>query len=86
MTSESFITFHDYYCDEYNIDIGYHDVLETLTSSKLLKVKSNSIYITYKYVYYFFVAKYLANNISLPETRLIVKALCERVHRDEYAS
>jgi len=81
-----FITFHNQYCIDYKIDISPKVVLDTLVNSKLVSVDDDNVSITYKYVYYFFVARYLAINISNEEIRHKIELLCQRVHRDEFAS
>jgi GTPase SAR1 family protein len=83
---ESFKLFHNKYCEDYRITVSYKDVLKTLYEAKLLKRKDDYISITYNYIYYFFIAKYLSNNISSKEIQIKISALCERVHRDEFSS
>jgi predicted MPP superfamily phosphohydrolase len=83
---DDFIKFHKQYCIDYKIEINVHNVIETLVNSKLMKVNIDVISISYRYVYYYFIAKYLANNISEEAIRQKVKLLCQRVHRDEFAS
>lgn len=83
---DDFLKFHKKYCEDYKIDISAKVVIETLVNSKLLSINIDTISISYKYVYYFFVARYLANNISKEIIKNKIKSLCERVHRDEFAS
>jgi|GEM_PF-1400078 Predicted phosphohydrolases len=83
---EQFEEFHNNYCKEYNIDIRSTDVLETLSTAKLIRQIEGTIVLSYKYVYYFFIARYLANGISREDIRVIVRSLCQRVYRDEFAS
>lgn len=81
-----YIKFHNQYCIDYKIDISPKVVLDTLVNSKLINVDDENVVITYKYVYYFFVARYLAINISDEAIRHKIELLCQRVHRDEFAS
>jgi metallophosphoesterase superfamily enzyme len=83
---DEFLKFHKQYCLEYKIEISAQTVIEILVNSKLLKINIDTISISYKYVYYYFIAKYLANNISQDLIKEKVKLLCQRVHRDEFAS
>ncbi|MBX7205485.1 MAG: metallophosphoesterase [Bacteroidia bacterium] len=83
---DDFIKFHNQYCVDYKIDISPKIILDTLVNSKLLRIDDDTVTITYKYVYYFFVARYLAINISNEHIKNKVKLLCQRVHRDEFAS
>ena len=83
---EDFKKFHIQYCKDYKVDISYEKVIETLVNSKLLRRNDNYISISYKYVYYFFVAKYLANHISSDKIKDKIKLLSQRLHREEFSS
>jgi len=81
-----FLKFHLNYCDDYKVRINPTYILDTFVKSKILILNNETVAISYKYVYYFFVARYLANNISNQEIKNKIKSLCQRVHRDEFAS
>lgn len=86
LNNESFEKFHLNYCVEYKVSISSRTVLDVLRASRLLLLNEGTITISYKYVYYFFVAKYLANNIENEGIKDIISALCKRIHRDEFGS
>lgn len=86
LSFDKFVEFHDKYCEDYKVSLNYEFTLDVLLKSNLVKIEDNSIIIIYAYVYYYFVARYLANNIYKPEIRKIITLLCERVHRDEFAN
>lgn len=73
--------------DEFNTNI----ILETLSNAKLLNVDT-SIYFYPQYIYYFYVAKYLSNNLNSSnkvisnEIREIITNLAKRLYRDEFSS
>jgi predicted phosphodiesterase len=85
---EDLYKFHDNYCLEYNITVNLNVVLNTLINSKLLRLTHDDKFVSipYKYIYYYFTAKYLANNIATSEIKNTIKSLCERIHRDEFSS
>ncbi len=83
---EEFEVFHKLYCDKHDLTYRKETILETFDSAKLLYVNGR-VYIKEKYVYYFFVAKYIANEISnKKEIKELITKMCLRVFRDEYAS
>ncbi|MGL4630516.1 MAG: hypothetical protein ACRCVT_04845, partial [Leadbetterella sp.] len=83
---EEFDFFHKMYCEEHDLTYRKETILETFDSAKLLYINSR-IYIKEKYVYYFFVAKYIANEIAnRQEVKELVTKMCYRAFRDEYAS
>jgi hypothetical protein len=86
LPTADFIKYHNRYCADYQIDVDYQNILQILIKSKLLKSDGTTVSIAYKYVYYFFVAKYLANHVSTDEIKNKIKLLCERVYRDEFAN
>lgn len=81
-----FDAFHSKYCKEHDVsNIGKTEVKLTLKKSKLLLFDSEVI-VGHKYVYYFFVAKYIADNLDKEEIREIVKKLCKRIFKNEFAN
>jgi metallophosphoesterase superfamily enzyme len=88
VSMEDLTKFHNNYCQDYKISVNLNVVLNTLLNSRLLKLSPDAkfVFVSYKYIYYYFTAKYLANNISNAEIRAKVSLLCERVYRDEYSS
>lgn len=83
---EDFASFHDMYCEKHDLSYRKETILQTFDSARLLYI-NNGVFIKEKYVYYFFVAKYIANEIAnKKEIKELVTKMCERVFRDEYAS
>lgn len=63
------------------------DVLTVLFKSKILvKDRSENISIAYKYLYYYFVAKYMADNLEDHQIKTEVELMADRVYRDEYSN
>ena len=83
---EEFDAFHTMYCEKHDLSYRKETILQTFDSARLLYI-NNGVFIKEKYVYYFFVAKYIANEIAnKQEIKQLVTKMCERVFRDEYAS
>lgn len=83
---EEFDNFHKMYCEKHDLTYRKETLLKTFDSAKLLYI-NNRVYIKEKYIYYFFVAKYIANEIAnREEIKELVTKMCYRVFRDEYAS
>jgi len=81
------------FIDEMDIEDRFSTniLLRTLSEAKLLNVNSH-IYFYPKYVYYFFVAKYLANNLNshderkADDSREIISKLSKRLYHNEFSS
>ncbi len=88
ITIETFDEIYKLYCEKFDIDtslIGVVQLKETLKRSKLL-LFDNNVRVSEKYIYYFFVAKYIANNIEKKDIQEIVIKLCDRVFNKEYSN
>lgn len=86
LSLEEFDAFHKMYCDKHDLTYRKETILETFDSAKLLYINGR-VYVKEKYIYYFFVAKYIANEIAnKQEIKELVTKICYRVFRDEYAS
>jgi len=85
MNKEDFYSFHSAYCSKYDLTYSAEKLLQTLDKAKLLSVLE-TIHVKEKYIYYFFVAKYIANNITKIEVKELIDKMSSRIFRDEYAS
>ncbi|MDR4513393.1 hypothetical protein [Nitrosomonas sp.] len=86
LSIEEFESFHNHYCNVHDLSYRKDVILKIFDTAKLLHV-NNKVSIKEKYVYYFFVAKYISNEIAnKPEIRELVTKMSQRVFRDEYAS
>ncbi|WKN45758.1 restriction endonuclease [Tunicatimonas pelagia] len=68
------------------VNTDKNEVLNTLCQARLLSVTENSIIVTHKFIYYFFVAKYLTNNITNQAIRNKIDEMCKKIYVEEYAS
>ena len=83
---DEFDEFHTKYCEEHDVyNIGKTEVKSTLKKSKLL-LFDPEVTFGHKYVYYFFVAKYIADNLDKEDIQEIVKKLCKRIFKNEFAN
>ncbi|MFA0960619.1 DUF4062 domain-containing protein [Roseivirga sp. BDSF3-8] len=82
---DTFDNFFILFCKRYDIETSFKTTLKTLENANLLIV-NNGIQVPENYIYYFFVAKYIANNIYKKEIKLIISKLAERIFRKEFAN
>jgi hypothetical protein len=59
---------------------------QNLVNSKLLKQDVESYSFNHNYIYYFFVAKYLSENITNDEIKNEIKNITDRLYRTEFAN
>lgn len=74
--------------DKYSISQLHNaSVVNTLVKAKIFLLSSErNISISYKYLYYYFVAKYLADNLEEESVKATIDLMADRVYRDEYSN
>lgn len=86
---EQFETFYDDYCSRYAIDrkkMPLSRVKNNLREANIITIECD-VKIVQRYIYYFFIAKYISNNISHnDEIKQLVIKLIHRAFRNEYSS
>jgi hypothetical protein len=84
ISGSEFDDFIEKYLDQYNLPVKQETLLEKLMATRLVAFDSFGNYsFGYKYLYYFFVAKYLAENIS--EQEETITKIIANLHTDENA-
>ncbi|HWJ25710.1 MAG TPA: metallophosphoesterase [Flavisolibacter sp.] len=88
ISEDSFYTFLKNHSARYSISkLNFETTLQTLFRSKILRKNlDGTISIAYKYLYYFFVAKYLSDNLDKQHIKEEVELMADRVYRDEYSN
>ena len=84
LSPDSFISFMNLYSDKYNLPIKQETLLKN--SRQIVSVDSlNNYSFRYPYLYYFFVAKYLAEHIEDSEIKEEIKKIMNNLHVNENA-
>lgn len=65
---------------------SHEEILNKLIESKILKQRNDRLYFGYKYIFYFYVAKYVAENITRRNSKKILSSLCEKIHAEKHAN
>ena len=89
LSIDEFENVFNLFCEKYDItsnnEYNYETVLTNLTKAKLINI-DESIYFYPEYIYYFFVAQYMANNISNKEVKEYITKMSQRLYNDEFSS
>jgi hypothetical protein len=84
LSHDDFTLFMKRYLEKYNLPIKQETLLKNL--SQIILVDSfNNYSFRYPYLYYFFVAKYLAEYIEESEMKRIIEKIMQNLHVDENA-
>ena len=62
------------------------DINKKLIESNILSIYESEYKFSHDYIYYFFVAKYLSDNITKKEIKIVIQKLCKRLYRMEFAN
>jgi hypothetical protein len=84
LDSEEFNNYLDYYKSKYNLPISINELVKTIAKVNICKFDTlNEYNFCYSYIYYFFVAKYLSENIA--NQRNLIDNILSHLHNDENA-
>lgn len=62
------------------ISVDFKERVDILTHGKILSKRGNDYAFAYPYIYFFFVGKYLADNLHLPEMKTAVAGWCAKLN------
>lgn len=89
LSISEFKDIYNLFCEKYDIsynkEYNAENILTTLSKAKLINF-DETIYFYPEYIYYFFVAQYMANNISSDKIKEYITKMTQRLYKDEFAS
>ena len=78
---------HENFCKDYAIEWRYSDTKLLLESAGVLEEgPGSSVSFRFPYVFYFFLARFIARNLSDDEMRSRVVHMCQRLHVTDFAN
>ena len=86
ITSQEFEEFKREYSASFLIPCSHDELLGHLIDSKILVAKEDRLRFAYKYIFYFYAAKKLAETIHDKKTKEVVSLLCENLHTEVNAN
>jgi SpoVK/Ycf46/Vps4 family AAA+-type ATPase len=86
LSRSEILKFHNFYCGKYQIEKNLDRILDNLVSAELFYYNNENYWIRYNYIFYYYVAKYFANNLSNEKVKETVKAMSVRIYREEFAN
>jgi len=85
-TLEQYEEFHALHYSLYKTKMDMNETLKILIEASLLERYDNSISFKYRYVYYFFIAKYFSDNLQEEEIIQFIKKMCRRLYQSQCAN
>ncbi|SFV08688.1 hypothetical protein SAMN05421543_1474 [Alicyclobacillus macrosporangiidus] len=86
ISEEEFREFNVWFGKEYELSYDLGFMVSRLEAASIIEKFRSSYRFRYPYIYYYFVARYLANNISDDQIKARISFMCEKVHIKEYAN
>ena len=84
ISEHEFKSFLGVYLNKYNLPINQDIIIRKLQKTQLIKLSClGSYYFCYPYLYYFFVAKYLSDNLDSEAEKNILDSIINNLHKDE---
>ena len=84
ISEDQFEEFLGYYTSKFNLPITISEILQTLSNVNICQYDSfNQFGFSYDYIFYFFIAKYLSENLDA--NKLVINRLSANLHKDENA-
>ena len=84
LDENEFNEFLSFYTDKFNLPVPLETLLKNLRKTNILNYNSLGYYsFSYSYLYYFFVAKYFADNID--ENKTYIDKILSNLHKDDNA-
>jgi len=86
ITKEEIKVFNNDFNKNYNPPKPLDKVLDDLINSNILTFHHGNYSFKYKYIYFFYVAKYLSDYIKEKRIQSIIEKLCNKLHVNKYAN
>ncbi|MGE3807275.1 MAG: metallophosphoesterase, partial [Gemmataceae bacterium] len=77
---------HDEHCKEYRLPLDFGPLWSELITASVIDSRHDDFRFRYKYLYYFFVARYFRDNINKPEIQDHIKALSGKLYHERSAN
>ncbi|MBU0632942.1 hypothetical protein KKA17_09865, partial [bacterium] len=84
-TYQDLLAFDKVYCQEKLFDPTFN-IIEKLLKSNILSEYENEYKFSHNYLYYYFVAQYLSDNVNSHDVKIIIEKMCKRLYRTEFAN
>jgi len=86
ISNDQFKEFHKWYCKEYSINSEYTDLIKKLEDAKIIEHYGQNYRFKYRYIFYYFEARFIAQNITSVEIKERVSKLTLKLYKEEFAN
>ena len=86
ISKSNFIIFHNAFCEEYKLELNFEKIIYRFLKASLIEEKNGIYRFRYKYIYYFFIAKFISDNITKSDIQKRISNICNKLFVEEYAN
>lgn len=86
ISMSGFERFYKEYGVEYTVTEDLNKVIRTLINAKIIRTDGEYLSFSYRYVYYYFVAKFFSSNITSAYYKDEISKMCRRLYREEFSN
>lgn len=83
---DSFDNFYEEYKKTYTGFYSVEKIKNTLYSARIINIQDGIISIQFKFIFYFYIAKYFSENIGDQEVKDFIENICKKVFKEESAN
>lgn len=85
VNNDQLAVFKSKYSESYLVR-SHDEVISALLVSSILRQHDEGIRFSYRYIFYFYVAKYLSDHIEINDCKKEIERLCENIHTEKNAN
>jgi hypothetical protein len=85
ISKDGFETYYRNYAKHMKVTISFNESYSQLLEAKIIKENNDFVYISYNYIYYYYVANYISNKIDEPKIKELIIKLIERLYVEEFS-
>jgi hypothetical protein len=86
LTETELSRFHRTYCEKFQYSPSLEDLKRLFYDCGIIAFRDDRYTFQYPATYYYFVARYIRDNITRPEVRTLIARLCDKLNKEEHAS
>jgi len=86
LTEEELKDFQQHYSENYMMSSTHNQIILALLECGILKIYSDAYFFGYKYIFYFYAAKYISDHLNDQNMNDVISSLCEKIHTEKNAN
>jgi len=83
LQTDEALVWHENYCKLYKMSINFEQIQMALAKSSIIKKDDDAVSFKYKYIYYFFAARYFRDHLAESDIRNQLKKLTSRLYDED---